>query len=160
MSCLDLKNIGQLLLVQLLCFLCFVICGIVRWGYTTRISLDFSLIFYEWHRFFFFCSPCLLLYNLHFSTLDNPLYSPLPERPKMIKMMSQTSIQHSLLPYMDKFSIMSSRDLWRHFFLNCFWKWAWLVPNLPYFKEFFVKTFSMMKYYKSPSLIKIAQEFR
>ena len=110
--------------------------------------------------FFFFCSLPLLLYNLHFSTLDNPLYSPLLGRPKMIKMMSQTSIQHSLLPYVDKFSMMSLRDLWRHFSLNRFSKLAWLAPTHPYFKEFFVKTFSMMKYYKSPSLIKIAQKFR
>ena len=145
MSCLDLKNIDQLLLVQLFCFLCFVICGIVCWGYTTRISLDFSSIFYEGHRFFFFCSPSLLLYNLHFSTLDNPLYSPLLERPKMIKIMSQTSIQHSLLLYMDNTWIVSSRDLWHHFSLNCFSKQGWLVPAHPYFKEFFVETFSILQ---------------
>ena len=127
------------------------------------IEFSFNLACHNFLRrasFFFFCWLPLLLYNLHFSALDNPLYSPLLGRPKMIKMMSQTSIQHSLLPYVDKFSMMSSRDLWRHFSLNCFSKWAWLAPTHPYFKEFFVKTFSMMKYYKSPSLIKTAQKFR
>ena len=142
MSCLDLKNIDQLLLLQLLCF---VICGIVRLCYTTRISLDFSLIFYEGHQFSFFCSPSLLLYNLHFSTLGNPLYSPLLERSRMIKLMSQTSIQHSLLPYMDNIWIVSSRDLWCYFSLNCFSKQGWLVPTHPYFKEFFVETFSILQ---------------
>ena len=123
MSCLDFKNIDQLLPLHLLCFLCFVVCGIFRWPYTTRIPLDFPLI---WLSFFVFCSLPLLLYNLHFSRLDNPLYSPLLGQPKIIKMMSQTSIQHSLLPHVNKFSMMSSRDLWRHFPLNCFSKRVWL----------------------------------
>ena len=56
MSCLDLKNIDQLLALQLLCFLCFLVCVIFRWSYTARISLDFpflwhAITFYKWHRF-------------------------------------------------------------------------------------------------------------
>ena len=67
------------------------------------------------------CSISLLLYNLHFSALDNPLYSPLLRRPnKIIKMKSQTSIQHLLLPYVDKFPMISSRDLWSYFSRNFF----------------------------------------
>ena len=160
MSYLGLRNIDQLLALQLLCFLCFVLCGIARWPYTVRISLDFSLIwhnitFYERHRFFSF------VHFLYFcTTVDNPLYSHLLGRPKMIKMMSQTSIKYLLQPYVDIFLMMSSSETWRHFSLNCFSKWAWLAPTHPSFKEFFVKTFSMMKYYKSPNLIKIAQKFR
>ena len=83
------------------------------------IGFSFNLVRYNVLRrvlFFFFCSIFLLLYNLHFSASDNPLYSPLLRRPnKIIKMKSQTSIQHSLLPYVDKFPMISSRDLWRHF---------------------------------------------
>ena len=44
MSSLELKNIDQLLPLQLLCFLCFVVCGIVSWPYTAHISLGFHLI--------------------------------------------------------------------------------------------------------------------
>ena len=66
------------------------------------IGFSFNLARHNFLRsasFFFFCSLPLLLYNLHFFALHNPLYSPLLVRPKMIQMMSQTSIQHSLLPY-------------------------------------------------------------
>ena len=119
MSCLRLKNIDQLLpllplLPQLLCFLRFVVYSIVRWSYTARTSFNLGRHnFLRRASFFFFCSLPLLLHNLHFSALDNPLHSPLLGRPIMIKMMSQTSIQHSLLPYVDEFSIISLRDLWR-----------------------------------------------
>ena len=80
MSCLDFKNIDQLLPFQLLCFLCFVVCGIVRWPYTAHISLDVSLIwrvitFYEGYRFssfvpfLYFCTtyifPHLIIYYIH-----------------------------------------------------------------------------------------------
>ena len=56
MSCLHLKNIDQIILLQLLSFLCFIVCGIIRWPYNARISSDFPLIwrtitFYEGHRF-------------------------------------------------------------------------------------------------------------
>ena len=112
MSCLDLKNINQILPLQLLCFLRFVVCGIVRWPYTARISLDFPVI---WRIVFFLLFTSFILHNIHFSALDNPPYSPLLGRPKMKKMMGQTSVQHSLLFYVDKFLMRSSRDLWRFF---------------------------------------------
>ena len=113
------------------------------------IGFSFDLARHNFLRrswFFFFCSLPLFLHNFHFSALDNLLYSPLLGRPKMIKMMSKASIQHSLLTCVENFSIMASQDLWRHFYLNCFTKWVWLVPTHPYFKDVFVKTFSMMKY--------------
>ena len=102
--------------------------------------------FYEGHRFFSFFHYLYFCKTYIFSALDNLLYSPLLGRPKMIKIMSKTSIQHSLLTCVKKFSIMSSRDLWRHFYQNYFTKWVGLVPTRPYFKDVFVKTFSMMKY--------------
>ena len=127
------------------------------------IGFSFNLAHHNILRrtsFFFFCSLPLLLYNLHFPALDNRQYSPLLWRPKTIKMMSQSSMQHSLLHYKNKFLMMPSRDLWRCFPLNCFSKWTWLAPTHPYFKEFFVKTISIMKYYKLPNLIKRAQKIR
>ena len=159
MNCLNLKNIDQLLLLQLLCFFCLqfaVSFANLILPYVIRFSFNLACYnFLQRTLFFLFRSLLLPLYNLHFSSLDNPLYSPLLRRPKMIKTMSQTSEQHSLLPYVNKFSWPVTS-----FFTKFFSKWAWLVPTHPYFKEFFVKTFSMMKYYKSPSLIKIAQKFR
>ena len=89
------------------------------------IGFSFNLArhnFLQRATFFFFCSLPLLLYNLHFSALGNPLCSLLLGRPKMIKMMSQTLIQNSLVPYVDKFLMMSSRHLWHHFSLNRFSK--------------------------------------
>ena len=107
------------------------------------IRFSFNLARHNFLRrasFFFFCSLPLLLHNLHFSALDNPLYSPLLGWPKMIKMMSQTSIKHLLLFYVNKILMMSSRDMWRHFSLHCFSRWAWLGSTHPYLRNFLLKS--------------------
>ena len=99
------------------------------------IGFSFNLVRHNFLRrvsFFFFCSLPLFLYNL-----DNPLYSPSLERPAIIKIISLTSIQHSLLPYVDKFSMMSSRDMWRHFSPNCFSKWGMVSAYPPIFSGIF-----------------------
>ena len=85
MSCLDLKNIDQLLALQLLCFLCFLVCVIFRWSNTARISLDFpflwhAITFYKWHLFSsfvhfpYFCTtyifPHWKIHYIHFCLDD------------------------------------------------------------------------------------------
>ena len=132
MSCLDLENVDQLLPRQLLYFLCFLVYGIVRWPYTARISLDFLLV---WRAITF--------YGGHrFSSFVHLLY------------FCATYIRGQI------FDDVIMQPVRRQFSLNCFSEWAWLGPTHPYFKEFFVKTFSMTKHYKSASLIKIPQKFR